>query len=138
MQAIQRRQLGTLRGDLISLCALPARELVEGAKQLAKTRVFEHPRKLELEIGAFQVIGTLLDSLVEAAAAFARDDTSNFRLQRIIQLIGPHTFPPGLEQLNETERRYQCILRAVDFLAGMTDNYATYLAKQFNGLAETR
>ena len=129
---------GTLRGDLIGLCALPARELVEGAKQLAKTRVFEHPRKLELEIGAFQVIGTLLDSLVEAAAAFARDDTSNFRLQRIIQLIGPHTFPPDLAQLNETERRYQCILRAVDFLAGMTDNYATYLAKQFNGLAETR
>ena len=29
-------------------------------------------------------------------------------------------------------------MRAVDFLAGMTDNYATYLAKQFAGMAETR
>jgi len=30
------------------------------------------------------------------------------------------------------------MMRAIDFIAGMTDNYATYLAKQFNGLAETR
>jgi dGTPase len=29
-------------------------------------------------------------------------------------------------------------MRALDFLAGMTDNYATYLAKQFSGMAETR
>jgi len=29
-------------------------------------------------------------------------------------------------------------MRAVDFLSGMTDNYATYLAKQFAGMAETR
>jgi dGTPase len=129
--------------DLISACNKPARELVEGAKQLAKTRVFEHPRKVELEIGAFQVIGTLLDHLVEAALALADGDTSHFRDQRLIHLIGEHTFPPELlstskEKWSPTERRYQCIMRAVDFLAGMTDNYATYLAKQFNGLAESR
>jgi len=134
--------------DLISLCDKPARELVEGAKQLAKTRVFEHPRKVELEIGAFQVIGTLLDHLVEAALSLATENSRSFRHQRLIHLIGEHTFPPQLfasgnsgarnSDWDETERRYQCIMRAVDFLAGMTDNYATYLAKQFNGLAESR
>jgi dGTPase len=138
---------GDLPGDLISLCDKPARELVEGAKQLAKTRVFEHPRKVELEIGAFQVIGTLLDHIIESALALASGELTNFRHQRLIHLIGERSFPPELFELSlpkgtppwsETERRYQCIMRAVDFLAGMTDNYATYLAKQFNGLAESR
>lgn len=134
---------GELTTDLISLCDAPARELVEGAKLLAKTRVFEHPRKVELEIGAFQVIGTLLDHLIEAALSLASNDVASFRHQRLIHLIGEHTFPPQLfsdpkHGWSDIERRYQCIMRAVDFLAGMTDNYATYLAKQFNGLAESR
>jgi dGTPase len=114
------------------------RDAVEGSKQLAKTRVFEHPLKIELEIGAYQVIGTLLDSLIEAAMAMANGDLGNFRHQRLINLIGAYTFPPHLERLNATDKRYQCIMRAVDFIAGMTDNYATYLAKQFNGWAEVR
>ncbi len=42
------------------------------------------------------------------------------------------------KQMPDAEKRYQCIMRAVDFISGMTDNYATYLAKQFNGLAEIR
>ena len=58
---------GRVEGDLTTLCASPVREIVEGAKELAKRRVFEHPRKVELEIGAYQVIGTLLDHLVDAA-----------------------------------------------------------------------
>ena len=138
MQQHDRLLAGEIDIDLISLCAAPVRDVVEGSKQLAKTRVFEHPRKIELEIGAYQVIGTLLDSLIDAAIAFAENDRSNFRHQRLINLMGTHTFPPDLADLPEPEKRYQCIMRAVDFIAGMTDNYATYLAKQFNGLAEVR
>lgn len=129
---------GSVSVDLIGLCAHPVREVVEGAKQLAKTRVFEHPRKIELEIGAYQVIGTLLDSLIEASVSHGRGDNTNFRHQRLINLIGEHTFPPQLASWPESERRYQCMLRAVDFISGMTDNYATYLAKQFSGMAEIR
>jgi dGTPase len=129
---------GSLQGDLISHCEPDVRNVVENAKQLAKRQVFEHPRKIELEIGAFEVIGTLLNGLIEAAVSHARRDDSNYRHQRIIDLIGRHSFPPELELLDEQQRTYQCIMRAVDFLSGMTDNYATYLAKQFAGMAETR
>lgn len=129
---------GTLEGDLISHCEPAVRNVVENAKMLAKTKVFEHPRKIELEIGAFEVIGTLLNGLIEAAVSYARNDESNYRHQRIIDLIGRHSFPPDLAALPEQERIYQSIMRAVDFLSGMTDNYATYLAKQFAGMAETR
>lgn len=134
-EALAAGEIGT---DLISLCETPVSDAVAGAKLLAKQRVFEHPRKVELEIGAYQVIGTLLDHLIEAAAALARDDLSNFRHERLINLIGVHTFPEPMASWSESDRTYHAILRAVDFLAGMTDNYATYLGKQFNGLAELR
>ena len=129
---------GRLDGDLISHCEPAVRDVVENAKQLAKSKVFEHPRKVELEIGAFEVIGNLLDGLIEAAMSYALNDDSNYRHERIIDLIGRHSFPPDLAELPEQERIYQCFMRAVDFLSGMTDNYATYLAKQFSGMAETR
>jgi dGTPase len=129
---------GGLSGDLISHCEPDVRNVVENAKDLARTKVFEHPRKIELEIGAFEVIGALLDGLVDAAADVARGDHMNYRHERIIDLIGRHSFPPNLGELDEPDRIYECIMRALDFLAGMTDNHATYLAKQFSGMAETR
>ena len=127
-----------MEGDLISHCEPAVRDVVENAKQLSRSKVFEHPRKIELEIGAFEVMGALLDGLIEAAVSHACNSTKNYRHERIIDLIGRHSFPANLEQLPEQERIYQCIMRALDFLAGMTDNYATYLAKQFSGMAETR
>lgn len=129
---------GRLQGDLISHCEPAVRDVVENAKQLAKTKVFEHPRKIELEIGAFEVIGTLLNGLIEAVTSHARGDESNFRHQRIIDLIGRHSFPPDFSALPARQRHYEAMMRALDFLAGMTDNHATYLAKQFSGMAETR
>ncbi len=128
---------GKLQGDLISHCEANVRNVVENAKQLARTKVFEHPRKVELEIGAYEVISTLLNGLIEAAVSYARGDDTNYRHLRIIDLIGKHSFPPALRELPEQERIYESIVRTVDFLSGMTDNYATYLAKQFAGMAET-
>ena len=129
---------GTMRGDLLHHCEPAVSGVVENAKQLARGKVFEHPRKIELEIGAFEVVGALLDGLIEAALSHARGKVRNYRHERIIDLIGRHSFPENLSALDERERIYQCIMRALDFLAGMTDNYATYLAKQFSGMAETR
>lgn len=129
---------GTLSGDLLQYCDPVVGDVVTAAKGLAGGKVFEHPRKVELEIGAFEVMGALLDGLIEATLSHARGELRNYRHQRIIDLIGRHSFPPGLAALDEQERIYQCIMRALDFLAGMTDNYATYLAKQFSGMAETR
>lgn len=129
---------GSMTGDLISHCEPDVHNVVENAKQLARSKVFEHPRKIELEIGAFEVMGALLNGLIDAAVSFALNRSGNYRHERIIDLIGRHSFPHGMEHWDTQTRLYECIMRALDFLAGMTDNYATYLAKQFSGMAETR
>jgi dGTPase len=33
---------------------------------------------------------------------------------------------------------YEVLMAVVDFVSGMTDNYAVYLGKQFSGMSETR
>ena len=33
---------------------------------------------------------------------------------------------------------YLALMRVIDFVGGCTDHYATYLAKQFNGMGEAR
>ena len=47
---------GEVKHDLISLCRPEITESVNAAKTLAKARIFSHPRKVELEIGAYDVI----------------------------------------------------------------------------------
>ena len=103
--------------------------------------MFAHPRKVELEIGAYNTIATLLnvichatDELLGAGAA------SNFRSSRVLELIGPNTFDPRIrdQKTCPNTRRYRALMRVLDFVSGMTDNYATHLARQFSGMGEIR
>jgi len=129
---------GSVNDDLISLCKPSVRDVVQKAKEIAKKEIFNHPRKIELEIGAYETIGTLLDGSCEATIKWVKDEKLTYRQKRIIDLIGKNTFPKNIDKLDNSEKIYFSLMRVVDFISGMTDNYATYLAKQFNGLGETR
>ena len=110
---------------------------VNSAKELAKKKVFVHPRKIELEIGSYNTISTLLEVMCTAAVEFAESPKGNlsFRSKRVIDLIGKNTF----QNLNEASNpHYVSIMRIIDFISGMTDNYATFLARQFKGMGEVR
>jgi dGTPase len=47
--------------------------------------------------------------------------------QMIINLIGEKNLPRGTDF-------YSVLMAAIDFVSGMTDNYATHLSKQFSGM----
>ena len=121
--------------DLISLCPERIKCSVGAAKKLAKEKVFVHPRKIELEIGSYNTISTLLEVMCEAAIEFAESPESNwsFKSKRVIDLIGRNTF----QNLKDTTNpNYLSIMRIIDFISGMTDNYATFLARQFKGMGD--
>lgn len=127
--------------ELLPLCSLPVRECVAAAKKLAKEKVFAHPRKIELEIGAYNTIATLLKVLCHATdELLTTGKASNFRSSRVLDLLGTHTFHPKIRDRDECPNtpRYLALMRVVDFVSGMTDNYATHLAKQFSGMGEIR
>jgi dGTPase len=128
-----------LNGDpttLIELCDQNIRNSVKGAKDIAKNIIFNHPRKIELEIGSYNVVSTLLNVMCSAALEWNKNPQKmSFRSRRVMDLIGENTFHPSIrDHDNELSKDYLVLIRVIDFVSGMTDNYATFLAKQFNGM----
>lgn len=117
---------GDIKEDLISLCRPEIKQTVATAKQFAKERIFAHPRKVELEIGAYDVIGRLLSKLVPAAYYWHKGEI-NREVQMLMDLVGEKNMPKNAST-------YQVLMAVVDFVSGMTDNYALYLSKQFGGM----
>lgn len=101
---------------------------VKAGKQLAYEKVFRNARKSELEIGAFSTIGTLLEVFCQAVYEQHRKGTPSFRYRRVLDLMGGNA-PQAAEPL------YSAYMRVLDYVAGMTDQYATYLAHQIGGMA---
>ncbi len=129
---------GTVESDLISLCDKNVMEAVQAAKDLAKRKIFNHSKRVELEIGAYATIATLLSTICSAVDAFLRDPQQmTYKDNRVMSLIGDNNFHPQVLH-KHGNYRYLAIMAVIDYISGMTDNYATNLAKQFNGMGESR
>jgi dGTPase len=118
---------GTLQQDLLSLCPTYLREGILSAKELARKEIFSARRKVEVEVGSFSCLDILLGAFCNAAYQLKVGSGLSFRNQRILDLM----------EYNEPEKGwplYESYLRVLDFIGGMTDNYATYLAQQIGGV----
>ena len=120
---------GEYQGELLSDGDIGVREGLYKAKTLARERVFPDTRKTELEVGAYTTLGVLLEAFCYAVQDNFQQQGQDlsYRSERIISLMGIHAPSPQLPL-------YQAYMRALDFISGMTDNYATYLARQIGGL----
>jgi dGTPase len=102
------------------------------AKKLAKDKIFNEKRKIELELGAYNIIETLLNNLIPATyELYKKKDLSklSFRNKRALELMG--------EDLPNVEKSlYEMYQRVIDYIVGMTDNYAKYVANQLNGMGD--
>lgn len=129
---------GEVEGDLISLCDPRVRDAVQAAKDLAKRKIFNHSRRVELEIGAYAVIGTLLNTICSAVYASLGDPSQmTYKDNRVMALIGENNFHPCVSS-REQNYKYLALMAVIDYISGMTDNYATNLAKQFNGMGHSQ
>lgn len=117
---------GSLQGDLIDYCPASVREVVLNAKSMARERIFRDNRKLALEIGSYSTLGILLDATLSAVRERVLDGRATFRNQRVLELLGRNA-PQSDWTL------YEAYMRVVDFISGMTDNYAAQIARQFAG-----
>jgi len=129
---------GEIESDLISLCDERVRDAVQVAKDLAKRKIFNHARRVELEIGAYAVIGRLLETICSAVYASLGDPAGmTYKDNRVLALIGENNFHPCVSA-KSGNYQYLALMAVIDYISGMTDNYATNLAKQFNGLGDSR
>lgn len=122
---------GEIEGDLISLCRTEIKGSAEEAKRYAKERIFSHPRKVELEIGAYDVMARLLSKLVPAAHSWhqTQGNPPEKRSRMLIDLMGEKNLP-------HNGNEYEVLMAVIDYVSGMTDNYAVNLSRQFGGMGD--
>ncbi len=132
LRTFQRHQQAILEGRFNGELLLDDNDHVadgvRAGKELARRKVFRNARKSELEIGAFSTLGTLLDVFCHAVYEHHHQSTISFRARRVLDLMGANA--PARDW-----PLYQAYMRVLDYVGGMTDNYATYLAHQIGGMA---
>ena len=117
---------GTLQGDLVEHMHGPAKTCVINAKALAREKIFQDKRKTLHEIGAYTTLEILLNAFCGAALEQHNHRTLSFKNQRIFDLLG-HAAPQPDWTL------YKSFMRIIDFIGGMTDSYATEMAREMTG-----
>ena len=117
---------GRLGGDLVEHMSGPAKRCVQRAKALARQKIFQDKRKTLHEIGAYTTLEILLNSFCGAALEQHGGRSPSFKNQRILDLLG-HNAPDPDWPL------HKAFLRVIDFIAGMTDSYATEMAREMTG-----
>lgn len=122
----------------------PRRHLISEAKALTQDETFQDSKKLETELGSYAIFECLLEAFCQAALDVAQHLKSPkdeapliWKSVRVLQLLGDHAPSEGNEPPDLSWSSYQCLRRVIDFTSGMTDNYATYIAKQLQGMAFT-
>ncbi|WP_373974319.1 deoxyguanosinetriphosphate triphosphohydrolase [Chitinibacter sp. SCUT-21] len=129
MANYQRLMEGSYQGDLLNDCPYTMRQGINEAKQLARDRIFNERRKIEIEVGSFTCLDILLGAFCKASYELKVSTHMPFRMKRVLDLM-EYNAPRKDWTMYETYRR------VLDFIGGMTDNYATYLAQQVGGMAK--
>jgi dGTPase len=115
------------------------RKIISDAKKIGRETIYTDVKKVEIEIGCYATFHTLLSEFCEAAqnqAQVLNDRSGQSKLRwksgHVLRLLGDHA--PALDNAPpDGWTPYQCLRRVIDFISGMTDNYAVYIAKQLQG-----
>lgn len=121
----------------------PRARIIPAAKKMGRDQIYKDAKKVEVELGCFATLSTLLAELTSASRAtashLATDDGSQlgWKTGLVMGLLGDHAPTKNNAPPHKQWNEYLCHRRVLDFISGMTDNYATYIAKQVNGMGFT-
>ena len=99
---------------------------LEAAKKLARERVFRHRSKLMYELASFPCLATILDALVPAVHSLLRG-RPDVRQTLALGLLDN-------DPVRADDSLYAAYMKVLDFVGGMTDNYAARMARELSGL----
>jgi dGTPase len=106
----------------------PAKQCVLQAKDVARKKIFQDKRKTLHEIGAYTTLDILLNAFCGAALEQHGGRSPSFKSRRVLDLLGNNAPSPE-------GSLHAAFLRMIDFIAGMTDSYASEMAREMTGRA---
>lgn len=111
----------------MDLASEPIKAYMKNAKDCFYNVILSDPKKTCLEIGSYSVYKCLLDAFIPAVFMYIKQNKKMvYRDSRIISLMGVH-------KPCENASIYDAYHTVIDFITGMTDSYATFIASQFAG-----
>jgi dGTPase len=114
------------------------KSLISTAKSIAEKEVFNDKKKIEIEIGSYAVFDTLLSEFCAAVVDYFQHQNNpqtvgfKWKSEKIMRMMGNYS-PENTAAISQGE--YEYLRRAIDYIAGMTDNYAVSVANQLRGAA---
>lgn len=118
---------GEFEGDIISMCKSDISDSIKKAKTLAHEKIFQNEQKMTVEIGAYATLSGLLDLFIGAVDELLSGKSISYRHDRALKMIGRHAPEKGWD-------KYEAYQRIVDYIGGMTDQFAINLAQHVRGL----
>ncbi|MCB9044777.1 MAG: deoxyguanosinetriphosphate triphosphohydrolase [Chitinophagales bacterium] len=124
MQHEEELLAGTLQSDLLSCLPEQEQQLIKTINDFSFKHIYNYKSVVEIEIAGYNVIGGLLEELMQAI--LHPEKTKSFKL---LQLV------PGQFHISRNrENLYEDILSIVDFVSGMTDLYAIDIYRKITGI----
>lgn len=117
---------GELQSSLIDHISPELHCMLDKMSETAKKRIFKEKRKVELELGAYSTMSTLLENFCLAAREMTSGKNASSKTRQLCDLMGEKV-------LKREDSLYSATLRVLDYISGMTDNYAVYIANQLRG-----
>ncbi len=124
---------GSYNTGLIDTKTKESCNALNDAYQYVIDTVYSSRRKTLIEIGAFSTIGHLLDTLSEAAfqVCFLEKNRRSYKTKKICELLKSNI--PDVSKPDPASFYYG-LMFALDYVTGMTDQYATSMNKKILGL----
>lgn len=114
---------GKLNKSLIDLLDARTTELLKKIDSFSFEKIYNHPSVIEKELAGYHVIYGLLEDFV--AALFAPEKSKSNKVLRLLSVQ---------YSIVEEDTLYQNLLKIVDFISGMTDDYAMDLYRKLRGI----
>lgn len=109
-------------GHLIDGIPQPQKGAFEAISRLAVEKVYRYSKVVEIEIASYRIVGALLDTFCGAVL-----NPKSKPNKKVMALI------PAQYQIDGNSD-YQKIMSVLDFVSGMTDDYALKLYRLFQGI----
>jgi dGTPase len=101
---------------------------LKAINDLSIQKIYDHASVIEVEIAGYKVISFLLETFVTALLT----DKKTPLHHKTLMLI------PSQFKRNDQASAYEKVLNILDFIAGMTDGYATEMYRNFQGIEIAR
>ena len=114
---------GTFQGSLISHIEPDARAAYQRCEALSYDRIYNSKPVLDVELGGYNIMETLMDRLIEAAM-----NPGRFQSKQLMRRVSSQ-YDIGSEDLQTR------VMAVIDYISGMTDVYALDIYQKLLGIS---